>query len=70
MKYLILIETTGTGYSAYCPDVDGCVAAGATIDEVEERMRGALEMHLDAMQRDGLALPEPRTASSYVELPA
>lgn len=70
MKYLILIETTGTGYSAYCPDVEGCAATGTTVQEVEVRMREALAMHLEALRRDGHPRPEPRTASSIVELPA
>ncbi len=64
MKYPVIYERTGTGYSAYAPDVDGCVAAGDTIEETRELMAGALAMHLGAMRRDGDPIPEP----SYSEL--
>lgn len=63
MRYLIVIEKTDTGFSAYSPDVPGCIATGATRDEVEHEINAAIEFHLDGMREDGLALPEP---SSYV----
>ena len=69
-KYLIVIEETGTGYSAYSPDLPGCVATGATQSEVEENMRVAIAFHLDGLREDGEPAPEPRTYSAYVELPA
>ena len=49
MKYLIVIEKTDTGYSAYSPDIDGCVATGATKDEVEKNMKEAIEFHLEGL---------------------
>lgn len=67
-KYLIVIEETGTGYSAYSPDLDGCVATGATREEVEDQMREAIEFHLEGMARDGQPVPEPHTYSTYVEV--
>ncbi|HOC43053.1 MAG TPA: type II toxin-antitoxin system HicB family antitoxin [Thermoanaerobaculales bacterium] len=70
MRYLIVIEPTSTGYSAYSPDLEGCVATGATRDEVERNMRGAIEFHIDGLQADGLEVPEPRSSSAYVELEA
>jgi predicted RNase H-like HicB family nuclease len=56
MRYLIVIEKTGTGYSAYSPDLDGCVATGATREQVERAMRDAIEFHLDGL-RQGLPSP-------------
>jgi len=69
MKYLIVIEETATGYSAYSPDVPGCVASGGTRDEVEAQMKDAISFHRDGLKEEGLSLPEPRTSSSYVEVP-
>ncbi len=69
MKYLIVIEPTATGYSAYSPDVPGCVATGGTRDDVEREMKAAIAFHLDGLKEEGMNLPEPRTSSSYVEVP-
>jgi len=69
-RYLIVIEQTGTGYSAYSPDLDGCVATGKTRDEVEQQMRQAIAFHLDGIARNGEAIPEPHSYSTYVEVPA
>ena len=69
-KYLIVVEETSTGYSAYSPDLDGCVATGATREEVESQMREAISFHLDGMAQNGQAVPEPHTYSVYVEVPA
>lgn len=69
-KYLVVIEESGTGFSAYSPDLPGCVAAGATRDEVEAHMREAIEFHLDGMREDGHALPRPSARSAYVEVAA
>jgi len=69
-KYLIVIEETDTGYSAYSPDLDGCVSTGRTRDEVERNMREAIEFHLGGMRTEGLPAPEPHTYSTYVEVPA
>lgn len=69
-KYLIVIEETGRGYSAYSPDLPGCVATGATRGEVEKNMRRALSLQLDELRGDGDIVPEPHTYSTYVELPA
>jgi predicted RNase H-like HicB family nuclease len=69
-KYLIVVEKTGTGYSAYSPDLDGCVATGTTREEVESQMREAIEFHLEGMARNGEPIPEPHTYSRYVEVSA
>ena len=70
MKYLIIVEKTGTGYSAYSPDLDGCVATGSTRNEVESAMREAIEFHLDGLRRDGQPAPAPNAYSTYVDVPA
>lgn len=69
-KYLIVIEKTKAGYSAYSPDLDGCVSTGRTLAETKLNMREAIEFHLEGMRLEGLAAPEPHTSSSYVEVPA
>jgi predicted RNase H-like HicB family nuclease len=53
MRYAVVIEDAGANYSAYVPDLPGCIATGATIEEVEHRIRGAIEMHLTGMREDG-----------------
>jgi predicted RNase H-like HicB family nuclease len=69
-KYLIVVEETGTGYSAYSPDLEGCVATGKTRQEVEREMQGAIAFHLEGITRSGEPIPGPRTYSAYVEVPA
>ena len=69
-KYLVVIEKTETGYSAYSPDLEGCIATGRSREEVEREMQGAIEFHLEGMTRNGEPIPEPRTYSRYVEVPA
>ena len=69
-KYLIVIEPTKTGFSAYSPDLPGCVSTGRTREEVELNMKQAIAFHLDGLREEGQAVPEPRTYSAYVELPA
>lgn len=69
-KYLIVIEETATGYSAYSPDLPGCISTGETRQEVEQNMREAIAFHLEGLREDGSPAPEPHTYSTYVELPA
>ena len=68
MKYLIVLEKTGTGYSAYSPDLPGCVSTGATLDEVERNMHDAIDFHLDGLRKEGFPVPQPSSASTYVEV--
>lgn len=67
MKYLVIIEKTDTGYSAYSPDITGCVSTGATRDEVERNMREAIEFHLEGLRKEGYEVPEPSSMCAYVE---
>jgi predicted RNase H-like HicB family nuclease len=69
-KYLIVIEKTNTGYLAYSPDLAGCVATGKTRAEAERNMREAIEFHLEGMRLEDLAIPEPQSYSTYVEVAA
>ena len=57
-KFLIIIEETGTGYSAYSPDVPGCIATGRTRQEVEQNMPEAIEFHLEGLRLEGLPAPD------------
>ena len=66
MSDAVLFEKTETGYSGYVPDLPGCVAAGATLEEATELIRGAIRMHLAGMAEDGEAIPEPKTIAEYV----
>jgi len=70
VKYLIVIESTATGFSAYSPDVPGCVATGDSREEAEREMRDAISFHLDGLRQEGAKLPEPQASSTYVEVPA
>lgn len=70
MKYLIVIEKTKTGFSAYSPDIAGCVAASRTRPLVEKAMREAIEVHLEGLRAEGRRVPAPNSYSTYVEIPA
>jgi predicted RNase H-like HicB family nuclease len=58
-KYLIIIEKTKTGYSAYSPDLPGCVSVGKTISETEYNMKEAIEFHIEGMIEEGYEVPKP-----------
>jgi predicted RNase H-like HicB family nuclease len=68
MKYLVVFEPTDTGFSAYSPDLPGCVSTGATREEVEQNMQEAIEFHIEGLRGEGRSVPEPTTSSSYVEV--
>jgi predicted RNase H-like HicB family nuclease len=68
MKYLIVLEKSETGYSAYSPDLPGCASTGTTPEETEARMCGAIEFHIEGLKAEGL--PAPATRSAYVEVAA
>lgn len=70
MNYLIVIETTNTGYSAYSPDLPGCVSTGATREDVERNMQEAIEFHLDGLREEGYPTPKPASVSAYVTIAA
>lgn len=66
MDYLVIIEKTDHNYSAFMPDVPGCVATGITTDEVLKNLKIALALHLEGLKEDGLPIPEPAAQHSYV----
>lgn len=70
MRYAVVIEQAGNNYSAYIPDLPGCVATGATLEEVELQIREALEFHIEGMRQDGLPIPTPSSRVEYISLPA
>jgi len=67
MRYAIVIEKAEGNYSAYVPDLPGCVATGATLPEVEHEMREAIRFHIDGLKEDGLPVPQPTSIADYVE---
>jgi predicted RNase H-like HicB family nuclease len=70
MRYAIVIEKAENNYSAYVPDLPGCVATGATIAEVEAQTREAIEFHLEGLREDGLPVPAPASRVDYVDIAA
>jgi predicted RNase H-like HicB family nuclease len=68
MRYGYVIERTGTGYSAYVPELPGCIATGATESQVRQRLQEAIEIHLKSMIEDGDPIPEPTTTHEYVDM--
>lgn len=68
MKYPIVIEKAENNYAAFSPDVPGCVATGETIEETTRVMKEALLFHFEGMQEEGLAIPEPTSTVTYVEV--
>lgn len=65
-KFLVIVERGSRNYSAYSPDLPGCIATGKTIEETLDSMRSAIDFHIEGMIENGDALPIPRTLSSYV----
>lgn len=70
MKYAVVIEKAQGNYSAYVPDLPGCIATGLTVEEVEDEIREAITFHLEGIREDGLPIPEPTSRVEYIELAA
>lgn len=70
MRYAIVIEETAKNFSAYVPNLPGCVATGATVEEVETKIREAIGFHLEGLREDGLPVPQPSSRVEYVEVAA
>jgi len=68
MKYLVIIEETKNGCSAFSPDLPGCVATGTTKEEAEKNMRDAISFHLDGIRQEGMPVPRPHSFSTYLEV--
>jgi predicted RNase H-like HicB family nuclease len=70
MRYAVVIEKAEGNYSAYVPDLPGCVATGATVEETEAQIREAIEFHVAGLRDDGLCVPPPSSQVEYVEVAA
>jgi predicted RNase H-like HicB family nuclease len=70
MRYAIVVERAENNYSAYVPDLPGCVATGATIEETERLIGEAIKLHLTGLREDGLPIPQPSSRVDYVEIGA
>ncbi|MDZ4791351.1 MAG: type II toxin-antitoxin system HicB family antitoxin [Hyphomicrobiales bacterium] len=67
MCYAVVIERAENNYAAYVPDLPGCIATGATVEETEKLIAEAIAFHLEGMKEDGLPIPEPSALSVYVD---
>ncbi|HUV44891.1 MAG TPA: type II toxin-antitoxin system HicB family antitoxin [Dehalococcoidales bacterium] len=67
-RYLVIFEKADGNYSAYSPDVPGCIATGTTRQETEENIREAIRFHIEGLREDGLPFPEPLSSTEYVEV--
>ena len=67
MRYAIVIEKTATGFSAFVPDLPGCIATAATRIEVETEIKGAIRFHIEGMLEDGMVAPQPISIAEYVD---
>ena len=66
-RYAVVIEKADGNYSAYVPDLPGCVATGPTVEAIEAEIRAAIRFHIEGLQADGLSVPEPTSIAEYVE---
>lgn len=67
-RFLIVVEKAATNFSAYSPDLPGCIATGATPEETKARMQTAIVMHVQGLREDRLPIPEPSAIAEYVEV--
>lgn len=70
MRYAVVIEKAEGNYAAYVPDLPGCVATGATIEETERSIREAIEFHVEGLRADGIPIPEPSSRVEYIDIAA
>ncbi len=68
MRYAVVIEKGERNYSAYVPDLPGCVSVGDTLEEARAEIREAIEFHLEGMREDGLPIPKPSSWAEFVEV--
>ncbi|MEW5825675.1 MAG: type II toxin-antitoxin system HicB family antitoxin [Candidatus Bipolaricaulota bacterium] len=67
-RFLVVVEKAGGNYSAYSPDLPGCVATGKTRDQATRRMHDAIGFHIDGLREDGLAIPKATSSAEYVAI--
>jgi predicted RNase H-like HicB family nuclease len=68
MRYAVIIEKGPNNYSAYVPDLPGCISVGDALEEVKAMIREAIDFHIDGMLEDGLPIPPPTSQAEYVEI--
>ena len=66
-RYAVVIEKAAENYSAYVPDLPGCVATAATVEAIEEEIRDAIRFHIEGLEADGVEVPEPTSIAEYIE---
>lgn len=67
-RYTIIVEKAGSNYSAYCPDLPGCIATGTSVDETIKRMKNAIEFHIEGLKKEGLEIPKPSVKARSIEV--
>jgi predicted RNase H-like HicB family nuclease len=67
MRYAVVIEKADSNYSAYVPDLPGCIATGETVAAVESEIREAIRFHIEGLLADGIVVPQPTSIAEYVE---
>ncbi|MCK9199756.1 MAG: type II toxin-antitoxin system HicB family antitoxin [Gallionella sp.] len=70
MRYAIVVEKAGNNYSAYAPDLPGCIATGSSIAEAEQEIRAAIQFHIEGLREDGLPIPSADSVVEYMEIAA
>jgi predicted RNase H-like HicB family nuclease len=70
MRYAIVIEKAKSNFSAYVPDLPGCIATGDSVAEVESRIREAILLHIEGLREDGLTVPSPQSQVDYIDIAA
>ena len=70
MRYAIVVEKAENNYSAYAPDLPGCIATGSTVKEAEQEIQAAIQFHIEGLREDGLPVPAPDSVVEYLEIAA
>jgi predicted RNase H-like HicB family nuclease len=70
MRYAIVVEKAGNNFSAYAPDLPGCIATGSTVKEAEKEIQAAIRFHIDGLREDGLPIPAPSSVVEYLDIAA
>lgn len=70
MRYAIVVEKAGNNFSAYAPDLPGCVATGSSVKEAEHEIQTAIQFHIESLREDGLPIPAPSSVVEYLEIAA
>ncbi|MDJ0448908.1 type II toxin-antitoxin system HicB family antitoxin [Methylocystis sp. JR02] len=67
MRYAIVIEKAAGNFSAYVPDLPGCIATGATLEKIKQEIRDAIRFHIEGLEADGLPVPAPAAVAEYID---